>query len=61
MLDRSGYTFVNDGSAAVGEAIEELVVQVANGHKTFDEIEAWMKANVAKRRRTQGDADKPMR
>ena len=36
-------------SSTAGKAVEELIVKVANGEKSFDEIAAWMKADVVKK------------
>lgn len=46
LLDRSGYRLERDGSAETNEAVEEMIVAVAEGEMNFEDIEAWMKLRI---------------
>jgi death-on-curing protein len=48
MLDRSGYRLVRDGSPETNEAVEAMVLAVANHEMTFDVIRSWMTERIKK-------------
>lgn len=51
LLDRSGYQLVGEGTEETGRAVEDLIVEVADGVHDFDSIHGWMKKHVLKKRR----------
>lgn len=51
LLDRSGYQLVGEGTEKTGRAVEDLIVEVADGVHDFDSIHEWMKKHVQKKRR----------
>jgi len=45
LMDRSGYKF----EAAEGEAIDDVVVDVATGDMSFDELTHWFEIHLSRR------------
>lgn len=52
LLDRSGYQFV-PGRAADGDALEAMVVAVADGRMAYAAILAWIKPRIRRQPRTR--------
>jgi death on curing protein len=48
LLDRSGYRLVRDGSPETNEAVEEMIVSVAKGEMSFNNIDEWMRERIKK-------------
>ena len=49
LLDRSGFRLVKDGSPETNEAVEAMILAVAEGQMPFAQIEAWMAERIGKK------------
>lgn len=52
LLDRSGYALRRVGGEGVNEAAENMLVSVADGKMTFEQIEKWIRKRLARKPRT---------
>jgi death-on-curing protein len=42
LLDRSGYRLRGEGTAETERSVEQLIVDVAEGRMSFEELQTWM-------------------
>jgi len=49
LLERSGYRLHPVADEDLGEAVENLMIAVANGQMTFAQIEQWLKVRIKKK------------
>ena len=48
-LFRSDYEIRPIDGETIAESLEDLIVEIANGNRTFDQIEDWFKTHVRKK------------
>jgi hypothetical protein len=51
LLDRSGYSLAGVGKEDLNETAPDMLVSVAEGQMSFDQIEAWLTPRIVRKTR----------